>query len=73
MGGLCPHTHTMSSKHTVGIWSHTTVSRIVQNETYCGVHHYGKVIENQPGKPVKRRSKDQSTPVEVPPIIDRAS
>jgi site-specific DNA recombinase len=49
-----------------GEWNRSTVRRILANETYVGVWHYGKY-----GKGGKLNSRDHWIPVEVPTIIPR--
>jgi site-specific DNA recombinase len=44
-----------------GVWDSTRVCNVLRNETYAGVHHWGK------------RGKGEAIGQEIPPIIDRST
>jgi site-specific DNA recombinase len=64
-------------------WSQSMVARIISNETYAGTTHWGKFrsVEGDSKHGYRRlkntkrvmRAKEDWLPIEVPPIIDRAT
>ena len=56
-------------KRPTGCWSVPTISKILSNETYCGVWHYRKTTRVN-GKKV-RRPREEWLSVEVPAIVSR--
>ncbi len=57
-------------KRGAGIWNVTIISRILENETYAGVWHWGKHIGN--GGKGGKRPREEQVAVNVPAIVDRA-
>lgn len=49
-------------------WHKTTISNILDNQTYTGVWHYGKAAKDKDGK-LRKHPKEEWLAVEVPAII----
>ena len=59
----------LNKKRGVGEWSRMTVHRILRNETYAGVWHYGKKHKAKDGQ--QPRFGEEMIAVGVPPIVPR--
>ena len=53
-----------------GIWSLATVRRLLRNEVYAGVWHYGQTGTTSDGR-TELRPREEWIPVPVPPIVGR--
>ncbi len=58
-----------ASRGARGIWSHTIIQTLLDNETYAGVWHYG----NRKGAQRQRTPVSEQMAVSVPAIVDRAT
>ena len=54
-----------------GVWSSTSISNIIKNESYAGTWRYGQRIGE--GGSRGRRSVEQQIAVSIPAIVDRAT